>query len=32
MVDTKQEELWLNDVGVCPELFIEDSIDNIEQA
>lgn len=32
MVDAKQEELWLNDDGICPELFIEDDIDNIEQA
>lgn len=32
MVDAKQEELWLNDDGICPELFPEDIIDNIEKA
>ena len=32
MVDAKQEELWLNNDGICPELFHEDIIDDLEQA
>ena len=32
MIDARQEELWLNDDGTCPELFPEDSIDDVEQA
>lgn len=32
MIDSKLEELWLNDDGICPELFSEDTIDNVEQA
>lgn len=32
MIDTKQEELWLDNVGICPELFPEDIIDDLEQA
>lgn len=32
MIDVEQEELWLKDDGICPELFPEDSIDDVEQA